>query len=63
MAAKKYTVKAEKGLNLREKPGKDSAILALLPFGLQITAEAKEGLPEGWLAVKDVGYVMAEYLK
>lgn len=66
MAAKRknYTVDTRvSGLNLREKPTKDAAILSLLPNGAAVTIDPAVEVPEGWAAVKGGGYVMREFLK
>ncbi len=64
MAAKKtFLVNAPSGLRLRAKPEKDSDVLAVLPFGLKITADQEREAPEGWMAVADTGFVMTAYLK
>ena len=64
MAVRKtYTVSYEGGLNLREKPSKDSNILAVLPHGEKVTIDTAKDVPEGWTAVKSGGFVMKEFLK
>lgn len=65
MAARRtYTVKTrKKGLNLREEPSKESNILALLLNGAKVTVDRSIETPNGWLAVKGGGYVMAEFLQ
>lgn len=64
MAARKnYTVNHKTGLNLREKPTKDSKVLEVLPCGKKITIDPKADTPEGWFAVLGGGYAMSQYLK
>ena len=65
MANKKtFTVNTdERGLNLREKPSFEGKIIALLPKGSKVVIDPSIETPEGWVAVKDGGFVVAEYLK
>ena len=60
---KNFTVAYKGGLNLREKPSKDSNILAVLPFGEKVTVDNTVDTPYEWAAVKGGGYVMREFLK
>lgn len=60
---KTFTVRTAKaGLNLREAPSKDSAVLALLPNGKKVTILQAE-CPDGWVAVKGGGYCMKQFLE
>lgn len=64
MANKKwYVVTAEKGLNLREMPTKRSKVLKVLRLDERIEADNSVEAPEGWIAVKNGGYVMRNFLK
>ncbi len=56
-----YTVASPTGLNVREKPDKTARVLRVLGHGEAVEQDGKA--PNGWLAVKGGGYVMAEYLK
>lgn len=58
-----YSVNWKDGLNLREKPNKESKVLAVLPYGEKIKVDKAADVPDGWLAVKGGGYVMSEFLK
>lgn len=64
MAVKKwYVVNTRKGLNLREAPNKKAKVLAILKHGEKVEVDnSVEGLPDGWVAVKDRGFVMKQYI-
>lgn len=64
MATKKwYTVIAERGLNLREKPSKKAKILGVLEYNARIEADNSVKAPEGWIAIKDGGFVIKDFVK
>lgn len=64
MAAKKnYAVNVERGLNLREAPDTGARVIAVLGFGEKVVIDPEAEAPDGWVAVRDGGYVMREYLK
>lgn len=64
MAVKKnFVVATEKGLNVREEPGKHARILEVLPFKAKVTINPSAETLDGWVALKDGGFVMAEFLK
>ena len=64
MAVKKnFVVNAERGLNLREQPDKKAKIMRVLGFGEKVVVDHDKDVPEGWIAVKDGGFVMKEFLK
>lgn len=64
MAVKKwYTVNAEHGLNLREKPNKKANILKVLQNNVRIEADNSVDAPDGWIAIKGGGFVMKAFLK
>lgn len=64
MAVKKwYIVTSETGLNLREAPSKSAKILKILAFNDRIEADNSIDAPEGWIAIKDGGFVMKQFLK
>lgn len=66
MAGRKtYTIDATgyAGLNLREQPSMDSEVIKLLENGAKVIIDPEIEAPEGWVAIKDGGYVMSEYLK
>lgn len=58
-----YTVAYKNGLNLREGPSKDTAIIRVLKNGEAVTPDVEIEAPDGWMAVKGGGYVMREFLK
>lgn len=58
---KTYTVDWLGGVCVRKEASKDSEILAVLPYGEKVKADAKEA-PKGWTAVNG-GYTMTQYLK
>ena len=58
-----YTVKVERGLNLRADPSKDAPVMAILEHGAKVKADTERESPDGWLPVLGGGYVMTEYLK
>ena len=59
-----YTVKAPLGrLNVREKPSLNARILSALETGAKVRIDPKADAPEGWKAVENGGYVMAEFLE
>ena len=61
---KNVTVSTQRaGWNLREAPTKESAIIRLIPNGEKITIDPEIEAPDGWVAVKDGGYVMREFLQ
>lgn len=64
MAVKKwYVVTSEHGLNLREKPSKKAKILKVFDWNDRIEADNSVEAPDGWIAIKDGGFVMKEFLK
>ena len=64
MAVKKwYIVTSETGLNLREKPNLKAKILKVFDWNDKIEADSSVEAPEGWIAIKDGGFVMKEFLK
>lgn len=64
MATKKhFVVNTENGLNLRSKPSKESAIIKVLGFGEKVTIDNEVEAQDGWVAVKDGGFVMKQFLK
>ena len=64
MATKKtFSVSTQKGLNLREGPSKDTAVIRVLPFGAKVVIEESTEAPEGWVAIKGGGFVMKEFLQ
>lgn len=64
MAIKKwYVVTAENGLNLREAPSKKANILKVFAWNDRIEADNSIEAPDGWIAIKDGGFVMKEFLK
>ena len=60
---KNYTVNSEPGLNVRAKPSRSAPILSILKDGEKIAIDNAAEVPDGWKALRDGGYVMAEYLK
>lgn len=62
----KLVVISARGLALREKPGKQFAMLAVLPTGTVLTGRKADETAEGWIAVqaKDdkAGYVDARFV-
>lgn len=59
-----YIVNAPSGrLNVRESPSLDAKILATLGTGAKVRVDPKAVTPDGWKAVEDGGFVMAEFLK
>lgn len=64
MAAKKYyVVTSETGLNLRKEPSLSAEILKVFSWNDRIEADNAVEAPDGWLAVKDGGFVMKEFVK
>lgn len=64
MAIKKnFVVNTERGLNLRDKPSKKAKVLKVIPFGEKVVVDHDVAVPEGWIAVKDGGFVMREFLR
>lgn len=64
MAVKKwYIVTSETGLNLREEPSLEAKILKVFDWNDKIEADSSVEAPEGWIAIKDGGFVMKEFLK
>lgn len=64
MAVKKwYIVTSETGLNLRKEPSKKAKILKVFDWNDRIEADNSVEAPEGWIAIKDGGFVMREFLK
>lgn len=63
MASKKhFVVNTEKGLNLRTEPNKNSEVIRILGFGEKVTIDPDVETQDGWVAVKDGGFVMKEFL-
>ena len=60
---KKYTVRTNSWLNIREEPTKESKVIGKLFNGDAITIEPKAEVPVGWFMLKDGGYVMAEFVE
>lgn len=59
-----YIVNAPLGrLNIREKPSLDARILSAIETGAKVRIDPKADAPEGWKAVEDGGYVMADFLE
>lgn len=64
MAARRfYTVNSSCGLNVRESPSFEAAILRVLPDGEQVTVDGTRKPPREWVAVEGGGYVCKDYLK
>ena len=64
MAAKKYyVVTSETGLNHRKEPSLGAEILGVFAWNDKIEVDSSVEAPEGWLAVKDGGYIMKEFVK
>lgn len=58
-----YAVTSERGLNLRDAPSFDGAILAVLPQGAGVHSQCKPS--DGWLRVHTgrlAGWMLAEHL-
>lgn len=62
-AKKNFVVAAKNGLNVREEPGKQYKVLEVLPFEAKVTINPEVETPDGWVALKDGGFVMVEFLK
>lgn len=60
---KNFIVAAKNGLNVREKPGKQFRVIEVLPFEAKVTINSDAETPNGWVALKGGGFVMAEFLK
>ena len=59
-----YTVAAPLGrLNVREEPSLHARVLSTLETGAKVRIDPKADAPEGWKAVENGGYVMAEFLE
>lgn len=64
MAVRKwYSVNTERGLNLRSEPSKTAPILKILKNGERVEADNSVDVPDGWIAIKDQGFVMKQFLK
>ncbi len=60
---KNYTVNSEPGLNVRAEPSRSARVLKILKDGEKIAVDNAAEAPDGWKALMDGGYVMANYLK
>lgn len=59
-----YIVNAPLGrLNVRESPSLNARILSTLETGAKVKIDPNSDAPEGWKALADGGYVMAEFLE
>lgn len=59
-----YIVNAPLGrLNVRESPILDARILSTLETGTKVRIDPKANVPDGWKALENGGYVMAEFLE
>lgn len=59
-----YIVAAPKGrLNVRENPSIKARILSKIPTGEKVRINPNAKTPDGWKALEDGGYVMAEFLE
>lgn len=58
-----YTVNSVSGLNLREIPTRDSAVMRILKDGEIVAIDNSAEAPDGWKAVVGGGFVMGKYLK
>lgn len=59
-----YIVKAPLGrLNVREEPSLKAQILSTLETGAKVRIDPTAKTPDGWKALEDGGFVMAEYLE
>ena len=64
--AAERVVTAERGLNLREAPGLDSRVLAVLSHGAGVLPAAEQAEGAEWVHVRTgtlMGWVLAEYLE
>ena len=59
----RYTVCTKSRLNVREAPSKESRVLRTLANKQRVTIDPAAEVPEGWKALKDGGFVMADFLK
>jgi uncharacterized protein YgiM (DUF1202 family) len=58
-----YTVNVERGLNVRERPTKESKVLSVLKHGEKVKLDPDRDIYPNWLPVLGGGYVMTKYLK
>lgn len=59
-----YIVNAPLGrLNVRESPNLKAKILTTLETGAKVRIDPGADTPEGWKAVENGGFVMADFLK
>lgn len=60
---RKYTVRTDSWLNVREEPDLKAKRIGRLLDGETVTVDPKAEAPLGWFRLKDGGYVMGEYLE
>lgn len=58
-----YTVTAPLGrLNVREKPSMNARVLSTIETGAKVRINPNADTPDGWKAVENGGFVMADFL-
>lgn len=64
MAIKKnFMVGTKRGLNVRSAPSMEADVIRVLAYEEKVTVDHDMEVPDGWIALKDKGFVRKEFLK